>query len=47
MVFTAVRIGTTKRFRLVEIAGVTGTIADIKGWARICYPGATIKKVGR
>lgn len=47
MTFTATRIGTTKRFRLVEIAGVTGTIGDIKRWASICYPGATIKKVGR
>jgi hypothetical protein len=46
--FTAVPIGPAgskvKRYRVKEIAGVTGTLGDIKRWAAICYPGATVKR---
>jgi hypothetical protein len=45
MTFTAVPIGKTKRYRLLEIAGVTGSYGDIKRWAALCHPGATVKRV--
>jgi hypothetical protein len=43
--FTAVPTGRGKNhYRVVEIAGVTGTLGDIKRWAAICHPGAKVIK---